>query len=164
LLVLTQQTAVSKCVEGTLMDMPFGDAEFDIVLSVGTSMHVPSIDTLFSEIYRVLKKNGIAVISMANKMSLYVQWTTRINRRLVRHQQLYHRRQFTYRQFKHLLVDKGFAVLDAAGFATICPISLKENWKNNIITPRTSKVLSFPLDQAVGKYLGCAITFILRKR
>lgn len=163
MLALTGGIVSSALVEGNLMDMPFNDLSFDTVISIGTSMHVPSVDKLISEIYRVLNSKGIAAISMANRLSLYVLWTTKLNSVLANHQKVYHRDQFTFRSFRKLLIGHGFEILDSKGFAIIPPISLKEGWRCNIINPLLSRLLSLPFDWLLGKYFGCGVTFIVRK-
>ncbi len=163
MLKLTQKVTSSRLIDGSLMDMPFGKAEFDVIVSIGTSMHVPSIEKMISEIHRVLRPSGIAAVSMANKLSLYVIWTTIINRGLARHQSLYRREQFTYWDFKKIVVQQGFVILDTKGFAVIPPLSLKKNWRQNVVSPIMSRLLSYPLDWCLGKYLGCGITFVLKK-
>jgi ubiquinone/menaquinone biosynthesis C-methylase UbiE len=42
-------------------DIPFADAEFDIVFSSNVLEHVPELDQLHKEIRRVLKSNGFAI-------------------------------------------------------------------------------------------------------
>lgn len=163
MLALTGGIVDSTLVEGNLMNMPFGNASFEVVVSIGTSMHVPSVGSLISEIHRVLTPSGIAAVSMANKFSLYVLWTTRINSVLVNHQELYHRDQFTFWSFQKLLIEHGFQIVSSEGFATVPPISLKEGWRWNIINPMISKLFSGPFDWALGRYFGCGVTFIIRK-
>jgi hypothetical protein len=127
-------------------------------------MHVPSVDMLISEIDRTLISEGIAVVSMANKLSLYVMWTTKINNVLVNHQKLYYRDQFTFWSFRKLLVQHGFKILSSRGFAIFPPISLKSEWHYNIINPFMSRILSRPFDRMLGRYFGCGVTFIIKKK
>ena len=164
MLKLTGTISNSTLVEGTLMNMPFDNKTFEIVISIGTSMHVKSISIMLSEIHRVLKNNGIAIISMANKFSLYILWTTKINHRLVQHQKLYHRTQSTFWEFKRMLPGQNFKIISSRGFAVIPPISLETGWRKNLISPLTSKILSFPLDWVLGQYFGCGVTFVIRKK
>lgn len=163
MLQLTNDLCDTRLVEGSIMDMPFDPESFDIILSVGTTMHVLSVDTMMSEIERVIRKNGIAIISIANKFSLYVLWTTRLNADLVRHQGRYHRRQFSFWEFRDIALRHGFVVLDSTGFAVVPPISLKVGWRWNIIPPLLSRIMSKPFDWILGKYFGCGVTFVLKK-
>ncbi len=163
MLALTSTIVDSYLVIGSLIDMPFDSHSFDVIVSIGTSMHVPTVETLLSEIHRVLTPEGIGVISMANKLSLYVLWTTRINPVLAKHQHLYHRDQFMTWNFKELLIQHGFEIVSSEGFAVVPPLSLKSGWRANIINPLMSKLLSWPFDKISGRYFGCGVTFIIRK-
>ena len=163
MLTLTGSITDSTLVDGSLVDMPFDDASFNVVVSIGTSMHVPSVDELMSEIHRVLIPNGIAAMSMANKLSLYAAWTTRINDTLADHQKLYHRVQFPSCGFRKLLMERGFEIINSKGFAVVPPISLKREWRQNIVNPFASKLLSWPFDWILGRHFGCGVTFMVRK-
>ncbi len=163
MLYLTGNIVNSKLVKGSLMKMPFKDEAFKVILSIGTSMHVSSVTKLMSEIYRVLSPDGLAVVSISNKYSLYVIWTTRINRILAKHQQLYHCTQFTHWSFSNILRLQKFKIIDSMGFAVVPPISLKLNWQRNIISPFMSKCSSRPFDWFLGRYFGCGVTFIVKK-
>lgn len=163
MLGLTSKVCNSTLVQGSLEDMPFKSKTFNVVVSVGTSMHVSSIGNMMTEIRRVLCDDGVAIVSIANKFSLYVLWTTKINKHLRRHQGRYHRRQFTNRSFRMTAKTCGFEVIDSAGFAFVPPLSLVPGWRMNIINPMMSRFLSKPFDWILGKYLGCGVTFVLRK-
>jgi ubiquinone/menaquinone biosynthesis C-methylase UbiE len=163
MLRLTSEVCGSVRIEGSLMAIPFESESFDIITSIGTTMHVPCIGIMMSEVSRVLKRGGIAAVSIANKYSLYVLWATKLNKRLVQHQSCYHRRQFSYWEFKTLIEAYKFSLLDTAGFALIPPLSLNEKWKGTVISPLVSKVASLPFDQILGKFFGCGVTFILKK-
>jgi ubiquinone/menaquinone biosynthesis C-methylase UbiE len=164
MLLHTQEISSSDPINGSLMKLPFIDNSFDIVISVGTSMHVPRIKIFLSELHRVLKNQGHAAISFANSMSIYVFWVTRINGILKKHQRLYHRQQFTYCRFARLIKKQGFSILDCKGFAVVPPLSLKKEWQNTLISPFYSQLLSSPLDPFLGKYIGCGVTFIVQKK
>lgn len=48
---------------GSILEMPFSDNFFDLVVSVSTLEHIKDLDKAMSEIYRVLEKNGKAILS-----------------------------------------------------------------------------------------------------
>lgn len=56
-----------KFVEGSAHAIPFGDARFDAVISFETIEHIDDPAAFLSEIRRVLKPGGFAVISTPNK-------------------------------------------------------------------------------------------------
>ncbi len=56
-----------KFIVGNLLDTPFLENEFDLVLSLATLHHIPSEEqriSAFSEIYRVLKPSGMVLITV----------------------------------------------------------------------------------------------------
>lgn len=58
----------SNRVVGSILQMPFEDNYFDIVISSEVIEHVPDHKKALSELYRVLKPNGILVITTPNKL------------------------------------------------------------------------------------------------
>jgi len=50
------------------LQLPLADSEFDAVLNTVSVQYLQFPDAIFSEIYRVLKPNGIAIISFSNRM------------------------------------------------------------------------------------------------
>jgi len=159
----TKNYADTPCIQASLLKLPFANESFDVILSIGTSMHIPYAEIMLNEIHRALKSGGIAIISASNMFSLYTVWATRLNPILTKHQQLYHRRQFSYWYFKKLLRHAGFTILDSRGFGVIPPLSLLPKWKVPIIPLFISRGLSALLDPFFAKRFGCALTFILVK-
>jgi SAM-dependent methyltransferase len=60
----------------------FEDNTFDIVFSHGVIHHSPAITDIIKEIYRVLKKDGNAIIMLYHKNSLNYQVSIKIIRRI----------------------------------------------------------------------------------
>ena len=54
---------------GSVLDIPFGDSTFEYVYSIGCLHHSGDIERSVSEVYRVLKSGGKAVIMLYNKHS-----------------------------------------------------------------------------------------------
>ncbi|MEM9214768.1 MAG: methyltransferase domain-containing protein [Cyanobacteria bacterium P01_F01_bin.150] len=48
--------------------LPFGDQQFDAVLNAVSVQYLQQPEAIFAEIYRVLKPNGISIISFSNRM------------------------------------------------------------------------------------------------
>ena len=59
-----------KTVAGDIYDMPFKEGEFSTLMLVRISHHLKDFDKAISELYRILKPGGIAVIEIANKKTL----------------------------------------------------------------------------------------------
>jgi SAM-dependent methyltransferase len=56
--------------QGSVLDLPFADASFDLVFSHGVLHHVPEIHQAQKEIHRVLRPGGELVIMMYARWSL----------------------------------------------------------------------------------------------
>jgi SAM-dependent methyltransferase len=55
---------------GSILNAPYGNCTFDYVYTIGCLHHVGSLDRSISEVYRILKKGGKAVVMLYNKNSL----------------------------------------------------------------------------------------------
>jgi ubiquinone/menaquinone biosynthesis C-methylase UbiE len=81
---LSQQTARPRqFVVGTVERIPFRDATFDIVLCINCLEFVENREAAFEEIARVLRPNGIAILGMLNRHSIW-EWTRRLRRLFIR--------------------------------------------------------------------------------
>lgn len=61
----------TRPVYGDAEDIPFNDNSFDVVYSFGVLMHTPDTARAFSEIKRVLRPEGVAIISIYNRHSFF---------------------------------------------------------------------------------------------
>lgn len=69
---------------GDIYTLPFQDNELDGLIMVRVTHHLEHMDRAISELYRVLKPGGIAVVEVANKRTLpkvarYVTGRSRVN-------------------------------------------------------------------------------------
>ena len=74
--LLTQVAAkcASKRVVGSILDIPFNDESFDIIVSSEVIEHTPNPDKAIAELYRVLKSGGIMLLSVPNKIWYFSLW------------------------------------------------------------------------------------------
>lgn len=63
-----------EAVCGSALEMPFPDARFDFVVSVGCFHHTGDVQRCFDETFRVLRPGGTALLMVYNKFS-FRQWT-----------------------------------------------------------------------------------------
>lgn len=56
-----------RFVEGSALDLPFEDGEFDLVVSIGSIKHWPDMQRGVSECVRVLRRGGRLVIAEADR-------------------------------------------------------------------------------------------------
>jgi ubiquinone/menaquinone biosynthesis C-methylase UbiE len=64
-----------KTLSASVLNLPFGDDEFDFVVSIGCIHHTGDLDAALGEIQRVLKPNGKFVL-MAYYAYSYKRWIT----------------------------------------------------------------------------------------
>jgi ubiquinone/menaquinone biosynthesis C-methylase UbiE len=66
---LQGRPADERIVEGSALDMPFGDASFDRVYSIGCLHHTGDLRRAVGEVHRVLRPGGRAVVMLYNRHS-----------------------------------------------------------------------------------------------
>ena len=60
--------------QSDLLNLPFRDTTFDLLLCLGALEYVDDLDTAVEEFSRVMKDEGIIILSMQNQFSLYRLW------------------------------------------------------------------------------------------
>jgi len=61
-------------VVGSILEMPFDDNSFDIVVSSEVIEHTPDPHQAIREMYRVLKKDGTLILTTPNKIWFFAIW------------------------------------------------------------------------------------------
>ena len=64
---LKEKYSLVETVDGEAENMPFKDSEFDIVISAFLIVHLKDPKIFFDEVYRVLKNNGIFLVTNINQ-------------------------------------------------------------------------------------------------
>ena len=62
--------ADGRFVQGSLTDLPFQDASFDLIYSNGVIHHIPDTERVVSEFHRVLRPGGTALVMVYHAASL----------------------------------------------------------------------------------------------
>jgi SAM-dependent methyltransferase len=70
---LSQSGLSGKAVQGSVLEAPFGDGEFDWVVSIGCLHHTGNLQRALDECWRLLKPGGQAAIMVYSAYS-YRQW------------------------------------------------------------------------------------------
>jgi SAM-dependent methyltransferase len=65
--VFDRESAALRSAVGDVRDLPFGDASFDAVYSMGTIEHFDETERAVAEMVRVLKPGGRAIIGVPNR-------------------------------------------------------------------------------------------------
>ena len=65
---------------GNIKRLPFPAGSFDVIFCLGVLEYVPESDIAIQELYRILNKDGILIVSMQNKYSPYRWWDRHVYR------------------------------------------------------------------------------------
>jgi SAM-dependent methyltransferase len=60
-------------VQADVRRIPFADATFDFVYTMGTIEHIDEYETALSEIHRVLKEGGLAIVGVPHKWNIFLR-------------------------------------------------------------------------------------------
>lgn len=96
------------------MDLKFDDGQFDIVLAREVIEHLPEPQKAIREAFRVLKPNGLFLVTSPNRDSLHL----RVNR-MLGHADFKccydHIREYAFKEAEEMLTKEGFAIRDTRG-------------------------------------------------
>ena len=68
LLVKVAEKCKTRCVKGSILEMPFADNSFDFIVSSEVIEHTPDPLRAIDELYRVLRPGGKLVLTTPNKL------------------------------------------------------------------------------------------------
>lgn len=100
--------------------LPYKDGVFDIVFSFDVIEHLPDPSSMLSEIYRVMKKNGIFIIGTPNRnrflsfilLSLKLRKIPYFPHKKTKGEPYAaHVVEYTYKELEDLLKEKGFRII-----------------------------------------------------
>lgn len=95
-------------------DLKFADHQFDLVIAKEVIEHLPDPESSMREVFRVLKPNGLLVVTSPNRDSLHL----RINRKLGYSDfkcSFDHVKEFSFKEAVEMLTLVGFTVRDTGG-------------------------------------------------
>lgn len=107
---IAQMSCNGDFVVGDVRALPFKDGYFDYILSYGVVEHFKETDKALSEIYRVLKSDGTAVISVPGLITLH--WVTKLLSKTVGKWDCGYEKAFTPKGFRRLLENENFVVVE----------------------------------------------------
>lgn len=105
-----QKNCNGNFILGDVRDLPFDDEFFDYVLSYGVVEHFDETDRAIREIYRVLKPDGTAIISVPGKITLH--YITKILGMARGTWTLGYEKSYSPREFKKLIEKENFKVVE----------------------------------------------------
>lgn len=94
--------------QGNMLEIPHKPGTFTKIFSLGTLEHDPDTDKVFSEVSRVLKRNGKVLLTVPNKLSFF-HLTKRVKQFLGKWD-IGYEKSFTIRELKKLLEKQGLRV------------------------------------------------------
>lgn len=127
-----QEGAAFLC--GNARELPFASKTFGLVYSYASLYHIPRVEEVMSEVYRVLAPGGVALLEMGNCRSL---------NHLVSMAHEETARPFHYPpgQMRSMLREAGFAVERAFAFQLLPYWGSKPGWLRPLLHPLWKKGL-----------------------
>lgn len=108
---------------GEAEDLPFEDESFDIVIATFLIVHLKSLTRFFDEVYRVLKPNGLFLVTNINQRKAP---EIKIGKDVVEVESYYHRPESVVEELENL----AFSVEENKF------VKEKEVWVNQIVLAR----------------------------
>ncbi len=99
-LTFSKERGLNHLVYANAEQLPFGNAQFDAVISLDTIEHVPDHESAAAEIYRVLKPGGVFVMNVPAFNWLWGPHDVA----------LMHQRRYTTQKVRELLEMQGFQI------------------------------------------------------
>jgi len=113
---------------GDIRKIPFRDSQFDFVYSMGTVEHTPQYQQSISELRRVLKPGGIAIVGVPNKYPVFdpVKYfiIQMLDRTGIATYPYGYEKHFTRNEFRLALRRAGFDILEESSIL-LMPFSLR---------------------------------------
>jgi SAM-dependent methyltransferase len=99
-------------------NLPFKDSSFQMVLLLSTIQHVNDQEKVLSEIWRVLKTNGILIATVPTSKNISTLFRESKKPE-------HFTRNFNLAQFKKILTDSGFSIVRIRGGSFLPPLAFK---------------------------------------
>ncbi len=135
--------------------LAFKDNKFDLIISTSTLDHFPEIDVSLKELYRVLKPNGLIILTLHNATNLLVYLMFKLMKLFRKYPFFYAEGTYSLRKIKQLMTSTGFTVEDSTAIIHVPP--LLPTIINEIYRRGNSKILAnicqkiIELSEAIGK-------------
>lgn len=102
-------------VNGSVDQLPFENSWFDAAYSINVFNHLDDLKSAFSEVNRILKKDGLFLVNFANLYSYYFPLAFIINRRHKSIGRNVYSRWLSIAQMKSLFDTSGFSIIRSFG-------------------------------------------------
>ena len=95
-----KKRGITKAIKGSIEKIPFSKQSFNIITALDVLEHVNDLKSL-KEIYRVLKTNGVIIITVPAFPKLWSRWD----------EVLHHKRRYTKKSLERILQENSFRIL-----------------------------------------------------
>lgn len=148
-----KRRSMARFIVGDARELPFEDQTFDGLISFSALYYIKEIETVFNEMNRVLKDNGVAIIELGNLYS--------INTVLTRNKDMksYH---VPTSKMKELIRENGFIELEHRRFQVV----MSKYYQDQMYEILVRKIDKRTLDEHISTILSPFAfrhTFVLRK-
>lgn len=126
-------------------NLSFKDKSFDLIISNSTLDHFPEIDVALKELNRILKDDGVLILTLHNRNNpLIALLYGTMN--LMKRYQVYAEGTYSLRQTKKLMKEAGFVPTDSTGIINIPPVLptfINLCYRKNILKKTLQKTVDF---------------------
>jgi len=141
-----------SCVKVLDFPLPFDNNSFDFVVSYETIEHIYNYESFVNELYRVLTRHGILILTCPNVAWEWVHWLTAIIN--INHSEGPHR-FIRRRKLLHSFSENNFDILKENS-TIILPF-------NNNVSIKINELLEKWLPETIKRLVALRRTFVLRK-
>ena len=124
---MTRQKALQRGVHLNLCvadvrRLAFTDDRFDLIISTSTLDHFPEIDVALKELYRVLKPEGVIILTLHNATSLLVYLMYKLMKAFRKYPFGYAEGTYSLWKIKQLMRSIGFRIEDSTAIIHVPPL------------------------------------------
>ena len=106
--------------------IPFSSDTFDFCITINALSHIQNSDSLFGEVHRALKKNGVFLSNYPNLISIYFPFGAIVNLRKKSFQKNVFTKWYTLNEIKRLNKMNNFCMVSIVGHMHF-PININNN-------------------------------------
>lgn len=112
--IAKEQKLETICVSA--LDLPFNDNQIDFILCLDLIEHIEEVDVLLNEMYRVLKKDGILILTTPKQNGVNFPFLSKQNNELMNINWGHLRKGFSLKEINKLFTDHKFSLERTTGY------------------------------------------------
>ena len=138
---------LSLCVSD-VRRLAFKDNQFDLIISTSTLDHFPEIDLSLKELYRVLKPEGLIILTLHNATNVLVYLMYKLMKLFRKYPFSYAEGTYSLGKTKQLMRNAGFSIENSTAIIHVPP--LLPTLINEIYRRKNSRVLANICQKIIG--------------